>query len=154
VFFRLRRRQPGLCDSRIGTGQGVRSTDWTVMLSRSILPSMASFIALVRAVNVRGTGTLPMAVLTSFCVEGGFGSFRTYIKSGNVSLQAGSGNRVFAEDRLEKRLGKPVPVAIRTAAVMATVRDGKPCRTLHGPNRRDMREWDSTKRPDGASGGA
>ena len=45
---------------------------------------MTTFIALLRAINVGGTGKLPMADLRSMCVEAGFGEVETYIASGNV----------------------------------------------------------------------
>ena len=45
---------------------------------------MAAFIALLRAVNVGGTGKLPMSELKSICETLGFAGVRTYIASGNV----------------------------------------------------------------------
>ena len=45
---------------------------------------MAAFVALLRAVNVGGTGKLPMSELKAMCEELGFASVRTYIASGNV----------------------------------------------------------------------
>jgi uncharacterized protein (DUF1697 family) len=49
---------------------------------------MGSFIALLRAVNVGGTGKLPMSELKAMCEELGFGDVRTYIASGNVVFNA------------------------------------------------------------------
>lgn len=49
---------------------------------------MSTYIALLRAVNVGGTGKLPMADLKAMCVELGFGKVQTYIASGNVVLQS------------------------------------------------------------------
>jgi uncharacterized protein (DUF1697 family) len=43
-----------------------------------------TYIALLRAVNVGGTGKLPMAKLKAMCSELGFVNVRTYIASGNV----------------------------------------------------------------------
>ena len=45
---------------------------------------MAAFIALLRAVNVGGTGKLPMTELKAMCEALGFTGVRTYIASGNV----------------------------------------------------------------------
>jgi uncharacterized protein (DUF1697 family) len=45
---------------------------------------MGSFVALLRAVNVGGTGKLPMSELKKMCEELGFSAVRTYIASGNV----------------------------------------------------------------------
>jgi uncharacterized protein (DUF1697 family) len=45
---------------------------------------MAVFIALLRAVNVGGTGKLPMPDLKAACEEAGLERVSTYIASGNV----------------------------------------------------------------------
>jgi len=45
---------------------------------------MTSYIALLRAVNVGGTGKLPMEDLRALCAEAGFAKVRTFIASGNV----------------------------------------------------------------------
>lgn len=45
---------------------------------------MAVFIALLRAVNVGGTGKLPMQELRAACEEAGLERVSTYIASGNV----------------------------------------------------------------------
>src|SRR5262245_13914855 len=45
---------------------------------------MARYITLLRAVNVGGTGKLPMSDLKSLCIEAGFTDVETYIASGNV----------------------------------------------------------------------
>lgn len=85
---------------------------------------MTSFIALLRAVNVGGTGKLPMADLKAMCEATGFCSVRTYIASGNVIFESKLGEAAVRK-ALEKRLlayaGKPVAVMVRTAAEMADV---------------------------------
>ncbi|UNK48002.1 DUF1697 domain-containing protein [Lysobacter sp. S4-A87] len=85
---------------------------------------MATFIALLRAVNVGGTGKLPMAELRAMCEALGFTNVRTYIASGNVVFDT-TGTAAKAKSSLEAVLeryaGKPVGVAIRTAAEMAQV---------------------------------
>ena len=85
---------------------------------------MTAFVALLRAVNVGGTGKLPMSELAAMCKAAGFAKVKTYIASGNVVFEAGlSEAKVKAE--LEARLadyaGKPVGVAVRTAKEMAQV---------------------------------
>ncbi len=45
---------------------------------------MTAFVALLRAVNVGGTGKLPMRDLKDICEKLGFARVRTYIASGNV----------------------------------------------------------------------
>ena len=85
---------------------------------------MAAFIALLRAVNVGGTGKLPMSDLKAMCEELGFTSVRTYIASGNVVF-ASRKSEAAIKSALEKRLaayaGKPVGVLVRSAAEMAQV---------------------------------
>jgi uncharacterized protein (DUF1697 family) len=85
---------------------------------------MTSFVALLRAVNVGGTGKLPMSDLKDICEELGFGAVRTYIASGNVvftSRKSEAAVKAALEKRLEAYAGKPVGVLVRTAAEMAQV---------------------------------
>ena len=85
---------------------------------------MGSFVALLRAVNVGGTGKLPMSDLKDICEELGFGAVRTYIASGNVvftSRKSEAAVKTNLEKRLETYAGKPVSVLVRTAAEMAQV---------------------------------
>ena len=90
---------------------------------------MPVYVALLRAVNVGGTGKLPMSDLKAMCVDAGFSGVRTYIASGNVVFT--SGLKVDqARSRLEQRLnafaGKPVGVIMRTAGEMAQVLKDNP----------------------------
>src|SRR5215217_6961096 len=90
---------------------------------------MGSFVALLRAVNVGGTGKLPMSDLKAMCEELGFGSVRTYIASGNVvftSRKSEAAVKAALEKRLEVFAGKPVGVFVRSAAEMAQVEDDNP----------------------------
>ena len=85
---------------------------------------MTAYIALLRAVNVGGTGKLPMAELKAMCEDARFKTVRTYIASGNVVFESSlSENGV--KQQLERRLlayaGKPVSVMVRTAEEMAEV---------------------------------
>jgi uncharacterized protein (DUF1697 family) len=85
---------------------------------------MASLVALLRAVNVGGTGKLPMSDLKDICEELGFGAVRTYIASGNVvfeSRKSEAAVKAALEKRLDAYAGKPVGVLVRTAAEMAQV---------------------------------
>jgi uncharacterized protein (DUF1697 family) len=85
---------------------------------------MTAFVALLRAVNVGGTGKLPMSDLTALCAKAGFGKVRTYIASGNVILQSPKSEKQVKsvlETALENYAGKPVGVLVRTAAEMADV---------------------------------
>ncbi|HEY5851111.1 MAG TPA: DUF1697 domain-containing protein [Lysobacter sp.] len=85
---------------------------------------MTTYIALLRAVNVGGTGKLPMVELRAMCEAAGFRNVRTYIASGNVVFDTpGTAAKAKAalEVALERYAGKPVGVAIRTGAEMARV---------------------------------
>jgi uncharacterized protein (DUF1697 family) len=85
---------------------------------------MTAFVALLRAVNVGGTGKLPMSELTAMCEDLGFGSVRTYIASGNVvftSRKAEAAIKSALEKRLAAYAGKPIGVLVRSAAEMAQV---------------------------------
>ena len=90
---------------------------------------MTWYVGLLRAINVGGTGKLPMADLKAMCEESGFTSVETYIASGNVVFEStASAAKVKAE--LEARLldyaGKSIGVIVRTAAEMAAVLAANP----------------------------
>ncbi len=85
---------------------------------------MTAFIALLRAVNVGGTGKLPMATLKTFCETAGLTKVRTYIASGNVVFESRLPEakvKALLEARLLDYAGKKVDVLVRTAAEMAPV---------------------------------
>ena len=90
---------------------------------------MATYVALLRAVNVGGTGKLPMSELRSLCEGCGFHGVQTYIASGNVVFDA-DGGAADAQSRLQDALqdhaGKAVGVLIRSAAEMAAVLASNP----------------------------
>ena len=98
---------------------------------------MGSFVALLRAVNVGGTGKLPMRELKAICEKLGFTSVRTYIASGNLVFASRRSESAIKRD-LEKALaiyaGKPVGVMVRNAAEMAQVAADNPFPKL-APNR-------------------
>ena len=90
---------------------------------------MDSFVALLRAVNVGGTGKLPMSELKAMCEQLGFTSVRTYIASGNVVFTSGAAAarvRAALEARLLAHAGKSIAVVLRTAAEISAVRDANP----------------------------
>ena len=90
---------------------------------------MHTYICLLRAVNVGGTGKLPMADLRAMCDAAGFVDVQTYIASGNVVVRSASTARkvqATLEAALEQYAGKPVGVMIRTPAEMASVLAANP----------------------------
>jgi len=90
---------------------------------------MIAFVALLRAVNVGGTGKLPMSELARMCEDAGFTSVRTYIASGNVVFKCRSAEakvKAALEAALRAYAGKPVGVMVRTGVEMAGVLDNNP----------------------------
>ena len=84
---------------------------------------------MLRAVNVGGTGKLPMSDLKEMCEAAGFLSVRTYIASGNVIFKSRLRENAVKrslESALFDYAGKSVGVMVRTAAEMADV-------LLHNP---------------------
>lgn len=90
---------------------------------------MDTFVALLRAVNVGGTGKLLMEDLRALCAAAGFRDVRTYIASGNVVLRSAKDEaqvgRVL-EAALREYAGKPVGVLVRQAAQMREVLAANP----------------------------
>jgi uncharacterized protein (DUF1697 family) len=98
---------------------------------------MTAFVALLRAVNVGGTGKLPMGELKEMCEALGFAGVRTYIASGNVvfeSRKSEAAVKKALEASLEAYAGKPVGVLVRTGAEMQAVLKANPFPKM-APNR-------------------
>ena len=98
---------------------------------------MTVYVALLRAINVGGTGLLPMGELKDICVGLGFADVATYIQSGNVvfrSALTGTEASVRLEAALCERRGKPAGVLLRDAAEMQALRspfaDAEPSKVL------------------------
>jgi uncharacterized protein (DUF1697 family) len=86
-------------------------------------------IALLRAINVGGTGKLPMADLRKLCEKAGFTDVRTYIQSGNVvfkSKGAAASAKKTLEDALEKKLKKRHTAIVRSLAELEAVEQANP----------------------------
>lgn len=83
---------------------------------------MTAFVALIRAVNVAGTGKLPKEDLKAMGEACGFENVRTFINSGNLLFTTDL-PETEAKKRIEARLaayfGKPVPAFVRSAKEMA-----------------------------------
>jgi uncharacterized protein (DUF1697 family) len=90
---------------------------------------MAKYVALLRAINVGGTGKLPMTDLKALCEEAGFTHVQTYIASGNVvfeSKDAEAKVKAALEKRLHAYAGAPIGVVVRTAAEMVAALKANP----------------------------
>jgi len=90
---------------------------------------MTKYVALLRAINLAGTGKLPMAELKSMCESSGFLNARTYIASGNVVFESKLPEAA-VKKKLERCMAtyadKPVDVMVRTGVEMAAVLAGNP----------------------------
>jgi len=96
---------------------------------------VTSYVALLRAVNVGGTGKLPMSDLKAMCEAIGFQAVRTYIASGNLVFRSQSSEqdvKAALEAQLQTHSGKAIGVAVRTAAEMAEVLSKNPFRDAPG----------------------
>jgi len=97
---------------------------FTEVGSEKVDIQMKTYVALLRAVNVGGTGKLPMTELKTICEAAGFKSVKTYIASGNVVFQADQSEaqvKAALESALAVFAGKPVGVLVRTAKEISLV---------------------------------
>lgn len=90
---------------------------------------MATFIALLRGINVGGRNRIPMLDLRLACAELGWADVRTYIQSGNLLLE-GQCTAVRVEEELERvikrRFDLAIPVIARAAADWSAYIRGNP----------------------------
>ncbi|MBW8320358.1 MAG: DUF1697 domain-containing protein [Arenimonas sp.] len=98
---------------------------------------MPVYIALLRAINVGGTGKLPMVELKSLCEDLGFADVLTFIQSGNVIFrESGDAADICArlDAALAERLGKPPGVFLRRSGELAAIAKANPFPAME-PNR-------------------
>ncbi len=98
---------------------------------------MTRYVALLRAVNVGGTGKLAMSELRALCEAAGFANVRTYIASGNVvfdSARDETAVKAQLEHALAAHTGRSVGTIIRTGGEMAEVVAANPFHA-EAPNR-------------------
>jgi len=85
---------------------------------------MSTFIGLLRAVNVGGTGKLPMSDLKKMCESIGFKEIRTYIASGNVIFESEKSEaevKTALMEKLQAYGGKSANVLVRTVKELTDV---------------------------------
>jgi uncharacterized protein (DUF1697 family) len=90
---------------------------------------MAVFVALLRAINVGGTGKLLMSELTALCEAAAFTEVKTYIQSGNVVFKTRLSEakaRTTLEKALSKKLGVAANVVLRSADQLDALLDQNP----------------------------
>src|SRR5712692_9552134 len=85
----------------------------------------ATYIALLRGINVGGKNKLPMQELVAMFVDAGCDDARSYIQSGNVIFRAGPSVAEQLPGRIAtqiaKRYGYRTPVVLRTAEQLGDV---------------------------------
>ena len=100
---------------------------------------MTAYVALIRAVNVSGTGKLPKEELKAMGEACGLENVSTFINSGNflfTSALAEPAVQKRMEERLTDYFGRPAAVFVRNALEMAEAvdknpfRDDKPSRVM------------------------
>jgi uncharacterized protein (DUF1697 family) len=90
---------------------------------------MATFVAFLRAINVGGTGMLPMKELSALCVDLGLQNVRTYIQSGNVVFKSPLSEQQIKtelEQALAEKMGKAVDVVVRAASELRAILQANP----------------------------
>ena len=90
---------------------------------------MQSYVVLLRAVNVTGTGAIAMTDLKALCEAAGGTQVRTYIASGNVVLASAVACAALQAEimrRLETLMGKPIGVIMLTRDQLAQALAGSP----------------------------
>jgi uncharacterized protein (DUF1697 family) len=90
---------------------------------------MTSYVALLRSVNLVGTGTLRMADLRAIGEELGLESVRTLIASGNLLFRSNLSEQTLRhklEHRLKEHMARDVRVMVRTADEMEAVARADP----------------------------
>jgi len=90
------------------------------------------YVVLLRAVNVGGTGKVPMPRLRELLGEAGLEDVATYVQSGNVIVSPGSvtggaeGVGAAVHNAIRDGFGLDVPVVVRTGAQVARVLGANP----------------------------
>lgn len=94
------------------------------------MPPAATWVALLRAVNVAGSGKLPMKALAALFTAAGCADVRTYIASGNVLFRADAKRAAQVParigDAVERDFGFRPAVVLRSAAELAAAARANP----------------------------
>ena len=91
---------------------------------------MATYVALLRGINVGGNKMVAMAELRAVLTKAGFSNVQTLLQSGNVILDAAASSPAKLESQLEaeieKRFSLDVEVHVRSGAELAAVIKANP----------------------------
>jgi len=82
------------------------------------------YVALLRGINVGGRNKIAMSDLRDTFAECGFTDVSTYIQSGNVLFRSSTPQKSLEDDverMLERRLGYPIVVVVRSHAQLRSV---------------------------------
>ena len=126
--------------------------------------ALATYVALLRGINVGGKHLLPMKQLVEMFTEAGCVNVRNYIQSGNIIFTAPpkvvQGLPALMSKDIEQRFGFSAPVILRTREELAKVarrnpflKAGLPESTLHvyfladEPNAAAIKNLDSNRSP-------
>lgn len=97
------------------------------------MTTTTTYIAFLRAINVGGR-TVKMERLRALFAELGLAGVRSYIQSGNVFFSTDEPDRAALtrriEEHLERSLGYPVPVMLRTVDEVAALLAAEPFRGI------------------------
>lgn len=104
-------------------------------------PAMATYVALLRGINLGNHNKVPMAALRDRLRDAGFDDVATYVQSGNVVLRSRKGAATVADlvrAEVAAGFGIDVPVVVRTGAQLAGVLDGNPFLAPHADPGRQL----------------
>ena len=94
------------------------------------MPS-SQYVALLRGINVGGKNKVPMAELRAAFEDAGHTDVRTYIQSGNVLFRSSATRASLEADverMLERHLGYPLVVVVRSHAQLRSVVENAPAK--------------------------
>jgi uncharacterized protein (DUF1697 family) len=107
-------------------GESVRTVAWSAIERKQ---AMKAYVALLRAVNLGGSTTLPMTDLRAMCEASGFAKVSTYIASGNALFESEASEKDVKsalEAKLFQRAGRPIEVLVRALPELAATLAGNP----------------------------
>ena len=98
--------------------------------------NMATYIAMLRGINVSGHKTIKMEQLRASLAELGFSNIETYVQSGNVVFEAANASAASLSTTIERKIlrdfGFSVPVFLTTSKKVAVIIKQNPF--LKSPN--------------------
>jgi uncharacterized protein (DUF1697 family) len=90
---------------------------------------MATYVVLLRGINLAGRNRVGMGTLRDLLSSSGYSDVQTYVQSGNVILRSQSGEKALAatvRQRLGDAFGFDIGIFVRTAAQLADVAANNP----------------------------